>query len=296
MILNKSLPKLCLLALLLVLCASSLAEGRRRNRYRGHRSRPRDTRVRIEIYQPKGIMVWYPKRPGMTLFGIEIYLNHEPSMMWHHDSAEEVTCDICMNTTEVSYGKFILRNDDAIIRGGDRLSYNVIKQKVNGSAYISASNEFFVAENRIRSTCNRQVTTPPTTDPSTVNMLEDDISVLENVVYDVFQQCRNVSDITNNLFINVRPASDTRMDSKQLYASTKATLEKLLPQFDWNLTLTNAYYYDDGVAFEVRTLIDKLKILRRAKDFVQYTIQDLDEIGMVDEDNEITVYDIDSYE
>lgn len=74
----------------------------------------------------------------MLGFGIEIFLNQKYSL-------DEPKCDICLNTTEVTYGKFMIRSDNAIIRAGDHLKYRVIKQMVNGSVHAMKSNEFYVA-------------------------------------------------------------------------------------------------------------------------------------------------------
>lgn len=279
----KPTTALCLVGLLLVLCVSYLEAGGR-HRHRSHRKSHRDTGVHIEIYHPKGLMVWYPQRRGMISFGIEIFLNQK------HQIDDEAVCDICLNTTEVTYGKFILRSDDAIIRGGDHLMYNAIKQKVNGTAYTMRSNEFYVADSRIISQKTSSRPTPSGDQQNTVASLEEEINVLENVVYNVFQHCNNVTRTSKNLYLNFRPA-ETRLDSKALYAYTLNVLQEMLPKINWETVLINTFYYEDGVAFEVKTLIDKLKVLQMSRNFTQFTVSDLDDLEGTPEDNEIELYE-----
>lgn len=274
---------LCLVGLLLAgLCLASVEGSRRKS----SRKNKRDTGVHIEIYT-KGLMVWYPKRSEMVGFGIEIFLNQR------HLIDDEAVCDICLNTTELTYGKFILRSDDAIVRGGDHLMYNAYKQKVNGSAYIMRSNEFYVAESRI---LPQQAQCPSGPRPASgssaerIATLEDEVNALETIVYDVFQHCNNITQISKNLYLNFRPAEATRLDSKQLFEYTRTVLQEMLPKVDWDTVLINAFYYEDGVAFEVKTLIDKLKVLQMAKNFTQFTVNDLDDMETTTEGNEIEDY------
>ncbi|XP_058814221.1 uncharacterized protein LOC131678241 [Topomyia yanbarensis] len=274
---------LCLVGLLLALCVGSLEAGRHR-KWKSKRS----SDVHIEIYHPKGLIVWYPQKPGVVKFGIEIFLNKQLMM-----AEEPVNCDICQNTTEVSYGKFIIENDDAIIRGGDHLMYNAIKQKANGSAYITRSNEFYVSESRIISRQKKECSLKgrSSLEKSKQSLLEEEIYVLQGVVHDIFLHCNNVTRSSKNLYLNFRPA-DTRLDSKGLYNYTLNVLKEMLPQVDWETVLIHTFYYDDGIAFEVKTLIDKLKVLQMSKNFNQFTVSDMDDLdGSSNPDNEIELYD-----
>lgn len=279
----KSSSSIYLAVLLLVLSATSL-EARRR-------SRRRDQNVHIEVYYPKGLMVWYPKQQGMTKFGIEIFLNQK------YVNSEELKCDICLNTTDVSYGKFMIRHDNAIVRAGDHLMYRAIKQKLNGPAYVAKSNEFYVAESRILPQldgCSSPMTpTRSSNDQSNIAMLEDDVTLLENIVYDVFQHCNNVTQTSKNLYLNFRPI-DTRLDSKALFNYTRYMLKEMLPKINWDTVLVNAFYYEDGFGFEVKTLIDKLKVLQMSRSLGQQSVTDLDDLDMFvdDESTEIAFHNL----
>lgn len=264
----KSAANLCLIGLLLILCVNFSEAGRRRRN---------NWRHNIEIYHPKGLMVWYPKMPEVVMVGIEIYLN----------SRSMATCDICLNTTDTTYGKFILRDDDAIIRDGDYLEYKVIKQKVNGEAYIAKTDNFFVAASRIipqKVECSASSETIKSN--STVVTLQKKIEVLQDVVYDMFQHCNNITRASKNLYLNLRPM-ETRLDTKGLFNYTLSMLKEIIPSIDWDNVLIHAYYYDDGVAFEVKTFVDKLIVLQMSKNFTQFTISDLDDMDWSDTDNDV---------
>lgn len=263
----KSSASICLAILLLVLCSTTL-EARRRNR-------KRDQNVHIEIQYPKGLLVWYPKQRGIIGFGIEIYLNQK------YEDSEERKCDICLNTTDVSYGKFMIHSDNAIVRAGDHLMYRAIKQKINGSAYVAKSNEFYVAESRILPRlkgCSSTVSTAKSNnDQSNISMVEDEINLLESIVYDVFQHCNNITQTSNFLHLNFRPL-ERQLDSKALFDYTLNVLKEMLPKIDWDTVLVNAFYYENGVGFEVQSWIDKLKTLQMSKSLDQRTISDYDDL------------------
>lgn len=276
----KSTFSLCFAILLLVLAAPTL-EARRK-------SRRRDQNVHIEIYYPKGIMVWYPKQQGIVGFGIEIFLNQK------YESSEEHECDICLNTTDVSYGKFIIHNDNAIVRAGDHLMYRAIKQKKNRSAYVAKSNEFYVAASRILPQldgCSSPIsTTRSSNDDSKIATHADEITLLENIVYNTFQHCNNITQTSKNLFLNFRPL-DSRLDSKALFDYTLDALKDMLPKIDWDTVLVNAFYYENGVGFEVKSLLDKLKALQMSNTLTRSTVTDLDDVDQFadDESTEISL-------
>lgn len=75
--------------------------------------------VNFEVKVPEGLEVSaIQKNPNVTMFGIELYVNREP--------AEGSQCDVCQNTTTVTYGKFIIEDTQVVIKNGDVLSYIVL--------------------------------------------------------------------------------------------------------------------------------------------------------------------------
>lgn len=85
-----------------------------------HHWRPQVPLVNFEVHQPKGLEVSMVQRtPNVTFFGMEIYVNKDPN-------STIASCDVCHNTTTVSYGKFIITDEDAIIKRGDILFFYVL--------------------------------------------------------------------------------------------------------------------------------------------------------------------------
>lgn len=82
----------------------------------------------FEFFHPRGLTIWYPELQGVVGFDIKIYLN-KPYL---HDYT---LYDMYLNTSTVSYGKFIVNDDDAFIRLGDNLRYEVNLQYSDGNKY-----------------------------------------------------------------------------------------------------------------------------------------------------------------
>uniref|UniRef100_A0A182KGQ8 CBM39 domain-containing protein n=1 Tax=Anopheles christyi TaxID=43041 RepID=A0A182KGQ8_9DIPT len=287
---------LATIALMWLVAASCLLESvdARKSRGSSKRSSRRPKGVNIEIYHPKGVMVWYPYRSGMELFGIEIFINKANQQTG--DSSEEDStppvCDICLNTTEVSYGKFILRSENAVIRNRDHVYYNAIVKKANGKAYISRSNEFYVSESRIllgdvtgtASACGGNTAVANLSDND--KRLANEIKLLEEILLEVNDQCHaGEQNRTKQLLLSAE--TPTRYDAKQLYQYVEEQLAQKLPTIDWNRTLVEAFYATDGIGFEVATTIDKLKVLKLAKALPQQPITDLDSFQTEDMTNDI---------
>lgn len=263
----KSIPSLLIVAGLVLLCASSL-EARSKKRKGYWRNNVHEN---FEIYHPKGLTVWYPQVRGLVGFGVEVFLNQHAS-----DFSE---CDVCLNTTNISYGKFIIHDDDAVIRAGDNLRYRFIFQMANGSVYTT-QREFHVSANKI---LRRQEEYPSTTtssvtkeDQSKVGIYEMDIMLLESIIYALVQHCDNMTEMSKNLCLHYE--SPPNLSSKQLYEYTRNDLQNLFPNISWSTVLVNAFYHNDGIGFEVKTLIDKLRILKLSKNLDPGTISDMDHL------------------
>lgn len=75
--------------------------------------------MNFEVKVPEGLEVSaIQKNPNVTMFGIELWVNREP--------ANGSQCDVCQNTTTVTYGKFILEDTQVVIKNGDVLAYVVL--------------------------------------------------------------------------------------------------------------------------------------------------------------------------
>ncbi|XP_058058763.1 uncharacterized protein LOC131209665 [Anopheles bellator] len=286
------------LALLMVVsCLVESTDARRHRSKSRHRS-PKG--VNIEIYHPKGVLIWYPYRPGLEAFGIEIFIN-KPNP--GEDSSEEAPlCDICLNTTEITYGKFILRSDDAIIRSRDHLFYNAILQKAGAKASVSRSNEFYVSESRIllgsvtgeASSCNKNANSALTTatqriGSSEVEKLRGEVKLLEDILLEVNQKCYAGQNQTKQLHLTAE--TPTRYEgAKELYEFAANWLNSALPTINWNRTLVDAFYVNGGIGIEVPTIIEKQKIFKLAEALPGQPISDLDLFHTEDMANEIDAW------
>lgn len=237
------------------------------------------------------------------MFGIEIFINQANQNRGDSSSSEEIspTCDICLNTTEVSYGKFILRSDDAIIRSRDHVYYNAIVKKTSGKAYVARSNEFYVSESRIliaditggatnahdekTSVAQAQLGNVANNTP---NPLQQEVKLLEEILNELNQQCNPAQNQTKELLLNI--STPTRLDAKDLHQFMTRELTVKLPAIDWNRMLVDTYYTTNGIVFEVPTFIDKLKILKLAKKLPDQPIVDMDAFEIDDTSNDIEAW------
>ncbi|XP_053675352.1 uncharacterized protein LOC128725618 [Anopheles nili] len=285
---------LAIVGLILASCLLEQVDARRHRSGSSKRSHHRPKNVNIEIYHPKGVMIWYPYRPGIEMFGIEIFINQDNTQA---DSSEEVasriSCDICLNTTKVTYGKFILQSEDAIIRSRDHVFYNVIVKKTNGEARVSRSNEFYVSESRILMGEISKVDKPSESAVTSIPPVTDtkpnpEIKLLEDILLEVYDQCYADQNQTKQLLLSAE--TQTRLDAKQLYQFTFDTLSEMLPEIAWNGTLVDAFYVTDDIGFAVATIIDKLKVLKLAKALPERPITDLDFYQNEDTSNDIEAW------
>lgn len=296
---NRKQQLLTLTALVLLIVASCLFDGASARKHRSRKSsRPKG--VNIEIYHPKGVLIWYPYRSGIEMFGIEIFINQANQNRDGSSSSEEVsaTCDICLNTTEVSYGKFIIRSDDAIIRSRDHVYYNAIVKKTSGKAYVARSNEFYVSESRILiaditggATNARDESSSVAQAPSgslASNALQQEVKLLEEILSELNQQCHPTQNQSKELLLNV--STPTRLDAKDLHQFMTRELTAKLPTIDWNRVLVDTYYTTNGIVFEVPTIVEKLKILKLAKKLPDQLIVDVDAFEAEDTTNDIEAW------
>uniref|UniRef100_A0A182MVC8 CBM39 domain-containing protein n=1 Tax=Anopheles culicifacies TaxID=139723 RepID=A0A182MVC8_9DIPT len=291
------LTAIALVWLVIASCLLESVDARRGSRGSSKRSHKRPKSVNIEIYHPKGVMIWHPYRAGMELFGIEIFINkaNKPAADCSEEESTPTACDICLNTTEQTYGKFILRNEDAIIRGGDHVFYNAIVKKTNGNAYYSRSNEFYVSESRIllgdvtgnaSRACERETAVVAANLSGSDKQQIDEIKLLEDILRELNDQC-NANDGNRTKQLLLSAETETRYDGKQLYQFVAGELERMMPLINWNRTLVEVFYASKGIGFEVATTIDKLKVLQLAKNLPTSTITDMDNFQTEDMTNEI---------
>lgn len=189
--------------------------------------------------------------------------------------------DISLSTSNTSYGTFSVNDANAFIRMGDRLEYviyldyggyfcnhicDIYDVKVN--PYFRSNTASSISTNAVKQT--------------NVPKLEDEIKLLEDIIQDLNNNCSNATTPSNILFLNFRPATGI-LDQQQLNNYTLKVLQRKLPKINWDAVFVRAFYYNDGVGFEVKTLLDKLKILQMFKILSQHTVTDLDLLSSIED-------------
>lgn len=118
--------------ILLVSCVLALVSGRcnhcerysSKSSYRQrhvHHWHHHDPFVHFEVQEPRGLTVSIVQRSrNTTFFGIELYVNRNPKQF------NETQCDVCLNTTSITFGKFIIQDEKVVIKKGDVLYYHVL--------------------------------------------------------------------------------------------------------------------------------------------------------------------------
>lgn len=225
----------------------------------------------FEIYEPQGLIVWYPKTQGLMGIGVDI-------SVIPNKKSKKLRFNIHLNATTSSYGKFIICDDNAVIKAGDLLKYRFTLMFDNETS--PHDGRFRVADAKIYHQHER---CPSTTSTSTTEVdlpeatsLEEDLQFLESIVKDVLQHCSSVTATSKNLYLDSRPAPN--LDPEKLYNFTLNELKTMLPKINWIAALVHTFYYNDGVGFEVKNDIEKLKVLKLSKSINLNAIRDMDDM------------------
>ncbi|XP_053696267.1 uncharacterized protein LOC128743670 [Sabethes cyaneus] len=203
-------------------------------------------KVDFEVIEPQGLKVWTPQKPEMKMFGIELYIN---------PTGKKDQCNLCKNTTEVTHGKFFVNDDNMIVKKGDVLEYIAITD--NGKTVQRHKRKKLVVSDYIikrqgRCACSSPVPSSSVRDPEP----SGEIELLERIIANLSNHCAE-GVVSNYLFLQVStPAGPSNLVERvKSYLSTNAALKP------YASTVTTAEDYADGIAFQVKSIVDKLKIL-----------------------------------
>ncbi|XP_035914697.1 uncharacterized protein LOC118513245 [Anopheles stephensi] len=153
----------CALVILLVIFEQVSCHGRHHHGRHGHhhhhhrRDHPHHPPMSLSmaIYDPKGIEL-STRRPNSTAqyFAVEMFVNNPNG----------TTPDVSHNTSEVVYGKYIVRDTEAIIRPGDVLNITAYMGFSDG-AVLKHTTKFYVFRSMIRNNCTCGSATTPRESP-----------------------------------------------------------------------------------------------------------------------------------
>ncbi|XP_049536445.1 uncharacterized protein LOC125951564 [Anopheles darlingi] len=230
---------------------------------------------RLEILYPRGLRIAQPKSSSLVSFGIEVYLNREQQQQQQqvgHDAM--VPCDVCVNSTVATSDATTIElfHPTAIIRAKDHFQYAITNYYRDGVVRQYRCS-FYVAQDRLRyetpiapSSCRTSIAR--TTDLGKPS--QNDKMLLEEILNESIGQC---IEQTNML---VMADSNTVRTRAQMEQYVRSRLNALVPGLDWGNGFKLIYKSEEGLVFELESLIAKKKLLRlvqsieRAKDIQDY--------------------------
>uniref|UniRef100_A0A8D8D383 (northern house mosquito) hypothetical protein n=1 Tax=Culex pipiens TaxID=7175 RepID=A0A8D8D383_CULPI len=211
-------------------------------------------RVEFEVLHPKGLRVWTARKPETKGFGVELYINPTGT----ERSAAGVVCNVCRNTTEVTHGKFFIQDDNVIVKKGDVLEYVAITD--NGkTVQRHKPRKIVVSEYIIKPQGRCACTGTPAQTSSTVHDPANptaEIELLERIITNLSNRCAE-GIVSNYLFLQV----ETPSGPSDLLERVKAYFAGNPALKPYAAAVTTAEDYADGIAFQVKSIVDKLKIL-----------------------------------
>lgn len=226
-------------------------------------------KVDFEVLSPKGLRLWTAHKAPLKMFGIELYIN--PS------SARDarLVCSVCKNTTDVVHGKFFIEDENVIVKKGDVLEYVAITD--NGKTIQRHKVKKIVVNDYIIKPQGRCACSSPTP-LSTVHEPNpnNEIELLERIISNLSSRCAE-GQVSNYLYLQVdspQGPSDLREHVKAYFMANAA----LKPYVN---SITTAQEYADGISFQTKTIVDKLKILEISQNIND--IQDFDAFSNIDE-------------
>uniref|UniRef100_A0A182YFE4 Uncharacterized protein n=1 Tax=Anopheles stephensi TaxID=30069 RepID=A0A182YFE4_ANOST len=248
----------------------------------------------MAIYDPKGIEL-STRRPNSTAqyFAVEMFVNNPNG----------TTPDVSHNTSEVVYGKYIVRDTEAIIRPGDVLNITAYMGFSDG-AVLKHTTKFYVFPPRTTTSTPTMPTSSENQDLSTggySDELDCEIDPTTNLCFDnSFIDVRTFSDRvrgqpeklvqtdpsrgpkvrTNYLIMEPYPRlpehfrNDPSIDLTAYVRRFLTDVLNLKQLADTNLV--SGRPAGNAIVFEMDTLIDKLQVLYHAKQKGLTTVQDYD--------------------
>uniref|UniRef100_A0A182NEX4 CBM39 domain-containing protein n=1 Tax=Anopheles dirus TaxID=7168 RepID=A0A182NEX4_9DIPT len=220
--------------------------------------------VQIEVLSPRGIRLWTTYNPNTVLFGVELYVRY------YGGRTEPLECALCRNVTEPVDGKFMLEDDRLEARFADMLQYTIVT--FNGTATKRhAVKRVFVQAGLIKPNdqcvCRGRVAPLRNAPVSEVELLE------RMILRAVSNGSRTCSAISNWLVLRAEP----RNELADLSAYVRNYLDRVLLKVKWctrygagatvwtgvrpSELVVRVEDHAQGIAFQVRTTMDKLKML-----------------------------------
>uniref|UniRef100_A0AAG5DU12 CBM39 domain-containing protein n=1 Tax=Anopheles atroparvus TaxID=41427 RepID=A0AAG5DU12_ANOAO len=221
-------------------------------------------KVYIEVLSPKGVRLWTHYNPNTALFGVELYVK------FYGGQTEALECGLCNTTAEPIDGKFMLEDDNLVARFGDVLEYTVVTS--NGSTTRRHPvRRVFVREELIkpidRCVCRDQEPPPV---PLQSGRRISEVQLLERMILRALSNLgeSTCEAISNWLVLQSEPRNEladldeyVRLYLDLLYLRTKKTSPGYGRGWSPSAAVVKVEDHAHGIAFQVRSTMDKLKIL-----------------------------------
>ncbi|XP_050078295.1 uncharacterized protein LOC126565190 [Anopheles maculipalpis] len=222
-------------------------------------------KIYIEVLAPKGIRLWTAYNPDTELLGVELYVKY------YGGRTEALECALCQNVTDPVDGKFMLEDPNLVARFGDVLQYTIIT--FNGTTTKRhPARRMFVREELIKpnNRCACAGLEPP------VHLQDEpltEVELLERMIQRALSNRSNdCESISNWLVLRAEP----RNEQANLLDYVRTYLDLLLLRAKWRTLdaggsgwtngrpselVVDVEDHVDGIAFQVRSTIEKLKML-----------------------------------
>uniref|UniRef100_A0A182WGZ5 CBM39 domain-containing protein n=1 Tax=Anopheles minimus TaxID=112268 RepID=A0A182WGZ5_9DIPT len=222
-------------------------------------------KIYVEVLSPKGIRLWTAYNPDTELLGVELYVKY------FGGRTEALECALCKNTTEPVDGKFMLEHPNLVARFGDVLQYTIIT--FDGvTTKRHAVRRMFVREELIKP--SDQCVCPGRELPGALRAAPSaEVDLLERMILRALgNRSRDCESISNWLVLRAEP----RNEQADLLEYVRTYLDLLLLRVKWrtldaggsgwtsvrpSALVVEAEDHVDGIAFQVRSTIEKLKML-----------------------------------
>ncbi|XP_050101490.1 uncharacterized protein LOC126581694 [Anopheles aquasalis] len=220
--------------------------------------------IHIEVLLPKGIRLWTHYNPDVKLFGVELYVKY------NEGQTEALECALCRNTTVPVYGKFLLQDDEVEARAGDVLEYVIITS--DGETDLRHTKRRTVVHDDLIRTRDRPCDCTERQSPDLL-LLEPatEVELLERMIHRVLaNRSRSCESLSKWLVLRVEPRNELA-DVEQHVRTVVHRMMRVAVLLDMDgarLAISNPNElidrvedHPDGIAFRVRSVMEKLKLL-----------------------------------
>ncbi|XP_053692290.1 uncharacterized protein LOC128740751 [Sabethes cyaneus] len=205
------------------------------------------TKVNIQILEPRGIQIWIKNKAKSLGFGVELVVNPTDKT--------DVGCDLCRNVSFPTDGKYFIQDDNLFVSIGDTIKYRILEVECHEAKW-SPWRTVFVDITLFGETgqhCSHEC-----------NDHDDYAAVrfLEKYVEKMLNNCE-LNEISETLFFPMENANYLVSDSMKFVKSRLYTVEILRPLLDH---VRNVFIAPDGVGFSMGSILEKLKVLELGRD------------------------------